>query len=169
MSSHKQKSLLFVAGLLLAAFTGPLKAQPGVGDPLPDWGGLGLEGALPETGGRVLLVDFWASWCAPCQASFPDLAGIHRDYAARGVTLVAISVDRNVRAYEAFLKKHTPPFATVRDARQSYVEAVGVPAMPTSVVVGRDRKIRAVFSGYHGEKTGAALRAALDAALNENL
>jgi thiol-disulfide isomerase/thioredoxin len=159
--------LLLLAGLLLAGLTSRLPAQPGVGDLLPDWAGLGLEGSLPETGGRVLLVDFWASWCAPCQASFPDLADIHRDYAARGVTLVAVSVDKSARAYEAFVKKHAPPFATARDARQEYVAAVGVPAMPTSVVVGRDRRIRAVFPGYHGEKTGAALRAALEAALTE--
>lgn len=169
MSSLKTLRLLLLTGGLLTVATAALPAQPVVGDPLPDWAGRGLEGALPETGGRVLLVDFWASWCAPCEASFPDLAAIHRDYAARGVTLVAISVDKNARAYGVFLKKHAPPFATVRDSRQEYVASVGVPVMPTSVVVGRDRKIRAVFAGYHGEKTGAALRAALEAALAENL
>lgn len=169
MSSHKKLNLLLLASVLLAGPVNHLPAQPGVGELLPDWAGLGLEGTLPETGGRVLLVDFWASWCAPCQASFPDLAGIHRDFTARGVTLVAVSVDKNARAYEAFLRKYAPPFATVRDARQAYVAAVGVPVMPTSVVVGRDRKIRAVFAGYHGDKTAAALRAALEAALAENL
>ena len=169
MSSLKKISLLLLAGALLVGPAGRLPAQPGVGELLPDWAGLGLEGTLPETGGRVLVVDFWASWCAPCQASFPDLAGIHRDFSARGVTLVAVSVDKNARAYAAFVKMYPPPFATVRDARQAYAAAVGVPVMPTSVVVGRDRRIRAVFAGYHGEKTGTALRAALEAALAENL
>jgi len=162
-------SHFLLVGLLLAGRACPLPAQPGVGDLLPDWTGRGLEGVPPETSGRVLLVDFWASWCAPCQESFPDLAGIHRDFGPRGVTLVAISVDKEARAYAAFLKKLAPPFATVRDARQEYVAAVGVPAMPTTLVVGRDRKIRAVFPGYHGEKTGMALRAALEAALAEKL
>jgi thiol-disulfide isomerase/thioredoxin len=161
--------MLLLTGLLLAGVVVRLPAQPAPGVLLPDWAGRGLEGALPDTQGRVLVVDFWASWCAPCQASFPDLAGIHRDYAGRGVTLVAISVDQTARAYEAFVKKFAPPFVTVRDARREYVATVGVPAMPTTLVVGRDRKIRAVFAGYHGEKTGAALRAALDAALGENL
>ena len=167
MSSRKHLCSFLLAGLLLAGSACPLLAQPGVGDSLPAWAGHGLEGSVPEPGGRVLLVDFWASWCAPCQASFPDLAGIHRDFSPRGVTLVAISVDRDARAYAAFLKKHAPPFVTVRDARQQYVEAVGVPVMPTTLVVGRDGKIRAVFPGYHGEKTGLALRAALEAALAE--
>lgn len=167
MSSLKQLYSFLLVGLWLAGSACPLLAQPGVGESLPAWTGLGLEGSLPETGGRVLLVDFWASWCAPCQASFPDLAGIHRDFSPRGVTLVAISVDRDARAYAAFLKKHAPPFATARDVRQAYVEAVGVPAMPTTFVVGRDGKIRAIFPGYHGEKTGSALRAALEAALAE--
>jgi len=159
--------LLLRAGLLLAVCACRLPAQTGVGDPLPDMTGAGLEGALPETRGRVLLVDFWASWCAPCQESFPELSRIQREFEARGVTLVAVSVDRSARDYAAFVKKHAPPFATVRDARQEYVAAVGVPAMPTSVVVGRDRKIRAILPGYHGEKTAAALRAALEAALAE--
>ena len=169
MSLPRHFHRFLLVGLLLAGRACPLPAQPGVGDLLPDWTGRGLEGVPPETSGRVLLVDFWASWCAPCQASFPDLAGIHRDFSPRGVTLVAISVDKDARAYAAFLKKHAPPFATVRDARQEYVAAVGVPAMPTTLVVGRDRKIRAVFPGYHGDKTGAALRAALEAALAEKL
>lgn len=168
MSSRDSIRLFVLAGLLLAAVLSAGRAEPRAGDPFLSWDGFGLEGALPETGSRVLLVDFWASWCAPCQASFPDLAGIHRDYESRGVAIVAVSVDKNSRAYDAFLKKHVPPFTTVRDSRQDYVAAVGVPAMPTSLVVGRDGKIRAVFAGYHGEKTGAALRAALDAALTEN-
>jgi thiol-disulfide isomerase/thioredoxin len=168
MSSPKHIRSFLLAGLLLAGCASLLPAQTGVGDSLPDWAGLGLEGQLPETSGRVLLVDFWASWCAPCQESFPDLAAINRDFSPRGVTVVAISVDQKARDYAAFLKKHSPPFTTVRDARQEYVAAVGVPTMPTSLVVGRDRKIRVIFPGYHGEKTGTALRAALEAALAEN-
>lgn len=168
MSSRHNFRVLLFAGLLYGGVPS-LQAQLGVGDPLPDWAGLALEGPLPETRDRVLLVDFWASWCAPCQASFPDLARMHEDYGSRGVTLVAISVDRNQRAYEAFLKKHAPPFATVRDARQEYIAAVQVQTMPTSFVVGRDRRIRAVFSGYHGEKTSVAIRAALEAALADTL
>lgn len=152
---------------LLAGLPVIMPAETREGDLLPGWKAAGLEGEIPETSGRVLLVDFWASWCAPCKESFPDLAAIHRDYAARGVTVLAVSVDKNARAYEAFLRKHAPPFATVRDVRQEFVAAVGVPTMPTSLVVGRDGRIRAVFAGYHGEKTGTALRTALDAALAE--
>ncbi|HWA24325.1 MAG TPA: TlpA disulfide reductase family protein [Lacunisphaera sp.] len=159
--------LFLHAGLLLAVCACLLPAQTGVGDSLPSWAGLGLEGPLPETRGRVLLVDFWASWCAPCQESFPELARIHREFEARGVTFVAVSVDRRARDYEAFVKKHAPAFATVRDTRQEFVAAVGVPAMPTSLVVGRDGKIRAILAGFHGEKTATALRAALEAALAE--
>jgi thiol-disulfide isomerase/thioredoxin len=167
MSSLKTMRLL-LAIVLLAVGVGMLPAQPRVGDSLPDWAGRGLEGSLPDTAGRVLLVDFWASWCAPCQASFPDLAEIHREFTEKGATVVAISVDKSRRAYEAFLQKHTPPFVTARDSRQEYVAAIGVPAMPTSMIVGRDGKIRAVFPGYHGEKTSAALRAALNAALADD-
>jgi thiol-disulfide isomerase/thioredoxin len=156
------------AALLLLRRAVSLRAEIRPGDRLPRWESAGLEGQLPETTDRVLLVDFWASWCAPCKESFPELAAIHRDYAARGVTVLAVSVDKNVRAYEAFLKKQAPPFSTVRDVRQEYVTTVGVSAMPTSLVVDRDGRVRAIFAGYHGERTGMALRAALDSALAAN-
>ncbi len=169
MSSPSRMHRFIMAGLLLAGLAAWSRAEPRAGERLPPWDGIKLEGTMPEIAGRVLLVDFWASWCAPCKASFPDLAEIHRDYAQRGVTIVGISVDKDARAYAAFLRRHAPPFATLRDAQQEYATAVGVPAMPTSLVVGRDGRIREVFPGYHGEKTGTALRAALDAALAENL
>ncbi len=165
--SSPRKFALLALGVLLSGGALLSGAQLGVGDRLPSWEGMGLEGKMPVTAGRVVLVDFWASWCLPCAASFPDLAKIHQAYEARGVTLVGIGVDQSQRAYQNFLKKQAPPFSTVRDVRQEYVAAVGVTAMPTSFVVGRDGRIRAVFNGFHGEKTAQALRHALESALNE--
>lgn len=167
MSRHKLQSVLF-AGLILLAAGHPLRAQLAVGDMFPSMGGLALEGKLPVTEGRVLLVDFWASWCAPCKASFPALAQLHSWYAQRGVVVLGVSVDENAQDYAAFLKKQTPPFSIVRDQAQKLVTLVQVPVMPTTYVIGRDGRIRVILSGYHGKETDKALRTALNTALAEN-
>lgn len=159
------KNILLLLGLLTLA--GRLAAELAVGDPMPGFADRQLEGTLPETAGRVVLVDFWASWCAPCQASFPALAKLHQEFSSRGVTIVGVSVDKKAGDYDKFLKKHAPPFPTLRDAAQRYVAAVQVPTMPTSYVVGRDGRIRAILVGFHGEETDRAIRAALAAALAE--
>lgn len=165
MSPHK---FLLRFLLVLAAFAaGPgLRAQLAVGDDFPKLASLPFDGSLPETGGRVLVVDFWASWCAPCKASFPALTKLHADYAARGVTVLGVSVDESASAYAAFLKKQAPAFATVRDREQKLVRAVDVPVMPTSYVIGRDGVILAVLRGYHGAESEQALRTAIDQALS---
>jgi thiol-disulfide isomerase/thioredoxin len=156
-----------IAGLLFGLSLLPLRAVPATGTIFPKLAQSQLEGTLPETENRVLLVDFWASWCAPCKASFPALDQLQADYGPRGVVIVGVSVDEKASAYTAFLKQHAPKFTTVRDQAHKLVSAVKVPAMPTSFVIGRDGRIRAVFAGYHGEQTEKAVRTALEQALAE--
>jgi thiol-disulfide isomerase/thioredoxin len=141
------------------------------GDPFPALGGANLVslagGELPATAGKIVLVDFWASWCAPCKASFPALAKLHQDYAPRGVVIVAVGIDEKVAAANAFVKKLAPPFATLHDRTQALVKQVGVPTMPTSYLIGRDGRVRFVHEGFHGEASDRELRQKLDALLAE--
>ncbi|MBA3848727.1 MAG: hypothetical protein C0502_01870 [Opitutus sp.] len=159
------RSALLAALFLFGSPPALLHAQPAPGDPFPRLADHALEGSLPELDGRLVLVDFWASWCAPCKAAFPALARIHADYSARGVTLVGVSVDEKASAYAAFVKRHRPPFATVRDAAHKLAGAAKIPSLPTTVLVGRDGHVLAVFAGYHGAKSDAEIRTALDRAL----
>lgn len=125
-----------------------------VGDTLPDLGGFKLDGKLPaDMKGKVVLVDFWASWCGPCKQSFPALNEIQKQFAAEGLVVVAINVDESRADMEAFLKQHPAEFAVVRDAAQKLVEKAGVETMPSSFLIGRDGKIRSVHSGFKGEET----------------
>jgi thiol-disulfide isomerase/thioredoxin len=162
-------ALLPVLGLLsLAALTTVTHAQLKIGDTFPALASAALiGGTMPATEGKILLVDFWASWCAPCKASFPALGKINTDYAPRGVVLVGVSVDEKAPAYAAFVKKFAPPFITLHDAEQKLVRAVQVPAMPTTYVVGRDGRVRFIHAGYHGDTTDKQLRTELDALLAE--
>ena len=159
--------LNIIGALLALAALAPLRADVKTGEAFPALASAGLAGDVPVTAGKILLVDFWASWCAPCKASFPAYARLHAAYAARGLVIVAVSVDEDPAAYAAFVKKLAPPFAIVRDATQQLVRTVNVPTMPTSYLVGPDGKVRRIHSGFHGEETEKALRAEIEALLAE--
>jgi thiol-disulfide isomerase/thioredoxin len=157
-----------VAVALVLSGSAAAQAQIGTGDVFPPLTSAGLTGgAVPETQGHVVLVDFWASWCAPCKASFPAFARIHAEYAAKGLVIVAVSVDEKTAAYAAFVKKWSPPFAALHDGEQKLVSAVKVPAMPTSYLLGRDGRVRFVHTGFHGNVTESELRQHIDALLAE--
>lgn len=151
------------------AALGAARARVAVGDAFPALTDpeLSLEGELPALDGQVTLVDFWASWCEPCRTSFPVYARLQADYGARGLRVVGVSVDKQRAAYEAFLKRLSPTFATVRDARHRLASVVDVPAMPTCFLVGRDGRVRFVGVGFHGEETAADLQRAIEDALAE--
>ena len=143
--------LLLIATLALLA----ARANAGwkVGDSLPDLAAHKLEGKLPELKGKVVLVDFWASWCVPCAKSFPAMDELYHKYKDRGLVVVAVSVDDKAADMEKFLKKHSASFTVVRDAAHSLVAAADVSTMPTAFIVDREGKVRFVHSGFRGEET----------------
>jgi thiol-disulfide isomerase/thioredoxin len=161
-----QTRLVLIAALALPALAA--RAELKSGDPFPSLAAAGLDGTLPATEGKVVLVDFWASWCAPCKASFPSYLRLQEEYAPRGLVIVAVSVDENQAAYEKFVKNHHPPFATVRDRTQQLVSQVNVPTMPTCYLVGHDGTVRFVHQGFHGEDSERELRKEIATLLAEN-
>jgi thiol-disulfide isomerase/thioredoxin len=125
-----------------------------VGDTFPDLGGFKLEGKLPDgLKGRVVMIDFWASWCEPCKESFPAMNDLQKKYGGQGLEVIAINVDENKADMDAFLKKHAATFTVVRDASQKLVDKAGIGTMPTSFFLDRDGKVRFTHSGYRGDET----------------
>ena len=122
---------------------------------------------LREFAGKVVYLDFWASWCAPCKASFPVYSKLQADYAPRGLVIVAVSIDENPAAYERFVKNLHPPFVTMHDKAQQLVRQVSVPTMPTCYLIGRDGKVHFVHQGFHGDESERELRKEIDALLAE--
>lgn len=159
----------FLAAAMLVATLG--RAEVKVGDAFPALEPAGVVaiggGALPATAGKIVLVDFWASWCTPCTASFPMMAKLHRDYASRGLVIAAVGIDEKPAAAAAFAKKLAPPFPTLHDRGQKLVKVVAVPAMPTSYLVGRDGRVRFRHEGYHDVTTERELRKEIEALLAE--
>lgn len=145
----------FAAGLIQA------------GAEFPDLSKAGLEGTLPDLKGKVVVVDFWASWCTPCKKAMPMYAELHKDYAGKDVVILAISLDEERKAYDAFLKKNSLPFAVARDPKGKLAETVGVQEMPTSFVIGKDGKVASVHSGSLGDKAKAKLSTEIDGLLKK--
>lgn len=122
------------------------------GAAFPPFAGYRFQGNLPQDlNGKILVIDFWASWCAPCKASFPVLSAIQNEFAARGVVVLGISVDEKASAFDQFKKRMNPTFATVRDTDHRLTVDVAVPTMPTTYIVDRNGRVRFVHAGFHDE------------------
>jgi thiol-disulfide isomerase/thioredoxin len=161
-----------VAVLLCAPLFALLaRAEVKVGDAFPALAPAGLVPLtgpeVPATAGKVVLVDFWASWCAPCKASFPMMAQLQKDFASRGLVIAAVGVDEKPAAAAAFARKMAPPFPALHDREQKLVSQVVVPTMPTSYLIGRDGRVRFVHEGFHGDVTERELRKQIETLLAE--
>jgi len=104
--------------------------------------------ALDSLRGRVVYLDFWASWCEPCRRSFPWMETMHQRYAARGLTVVAIDLDKDRDAADEFLARYPASFPVAFDPAGKTAEAYGVSAMPTSYLIGRDGAILSTHAGF---------------------
>lgn len=98
--------------------------------------------------GRVLYVDFWASWCAPCARGIPFLNALQRDYGARGLEVVGISVDERIEDARAFLRRYPAGFTVAGDPDGRCPKAFSVSAMPSSFLIDRHGVIRHVHLGF---------------------
>jgi thiol-disulfide isomerase/thioredoxin len=159
--------LCSTAALLLAGTRIVLAELIKTGQDFPDMAQTQLEGALPELKGKIILVDFWASWCGPCRVSFPYLQKISEEYQDKGVVVLGISVDDKKKDMEKFAAKFKASFPIARDAKHLLVSKVGIETMPSSVLVDRQGKVRFIHGGFHGDETAAQMKKELDQLLKE--
>ncbi len=125
------------------------------GRPAPALVGPRLDGPafdLAAERGKLVLVDFWASWCEPCRRELPALERLHRQHAAAGLVVVGVSVDEQRGDAEQFLRDQVQlSFPIVHDADHALAGAWSPPKMPTVYLVERDGTIARTFAG---EKPG---------------
>ncbi|HVJ45713.1 MAG TPA: TlpA disulfide reductase family protein [Luteolibacter sp.] len=149
--------------LILLSLIAPLSAVE-VGQAAPKLSTL-VGGKTPDTAGKVVIVDFWASWCGPCKASFPAFNRLHDKYASKGVVIIGVGVDDDAAKHAAFVGKTGAKFTTVHDKDKKAATVFAPPAMPTTYIIDRKGVIRHVHEGFKGAKTEAAYAAEIEALL----
>lgn len=97
---------------------------------------------------KVVLVDFWASWCGPCRQSFPWLSTMSQRYGENGLVVVAINLDKDRGLAETFLRQFSPPFIVAFDPAGKTAEAFNVTAMPSSFLVSRSGHVVYSHAGF---------------------
>ena len=127
--------LLPLAALMLAFTTAPACAESG---------GLDLE----KYRGKVVLVDFWASWCAPCKQAFPALARLAHDHRAQDLAVITINEERQRPAGEAFLRQVRSSLPVIWDSAGSIGKSWTVNEMPTTLLFDRKGKLRYRHQGF---------------------
>ena len=121
----------------------------------------GKEVASSEYAGKVVLLNFWATWCPPCQAEIPALNSLHNDYKSKGVEVVGISVDEDgPEAVKAFAVQRGIDYPILMSS-DAVIEAYGgIRGIPTTFLISRDGKI---VKKFYGEQTKSKLEEAVKA------
>ncbi len=108
--------------------------------------------SLASLHGKVVYLDFWASWCVPCRQSFPWMATVYDEYKDKGLAVVAINLDKNRELADSFLERYTAPFTVAFDPAAKSAEAFRVEAMPSSFIIDRSGKIVWAHQGFEESK-----------------
>lgn len=154
----RSRPVLFAMFLLSACEPKPASQAPGGGapatadTPAPALSGPSLAGAgttvdLAAMRGKLVLVDFWASWCEPCRREMPELEALYKRHQARGLELVGVSMDEARGDAEAFLREVPVSFPMIFDEGQALAKSWSPPKMPTLYVVDPEGKVAKVIAG----------------------
>ncbi len=137
------------------------RSETAPGFSLPSLGGSGSV-SLASFRGKIVVLNFFASWCAPCRLEAPGLRKVSKDYADRGVQLLGVDFRDNDAAGQAFMDEFGLDYPAASDAAGSLADDFGLYGMPTTFVIDADGIIRYRFVGYVQEDS---LRGSLDALL----
>ena len=147
------KAAWHLAALLMISLAAPnaLAARPGNPAPTCELKSLQQESVLaPVTWptGQVLLVDFWASWCAPCAHAFTFLNELHKEFKDQGLSIIAVNVDEEREEALKFLKRHPLDVIVAIDTRGDCPTAFDLPGMPSSFLIDRQGVVQFVHRGF---------------------
>lgn len=150
----KTASALLVSGLL-AVTTPTWAVEAGATAPEFTLNNLQRSVKLSDYKGKTVYLDFWASWCGPCKQSIPWMNDMQVKYAAQGLQVIAVNVDKKQADATAFLAQRPVQFEVLFDASGQTPQAYAIKAMPTSVLIGADGKVLHVHSGFREDQRQA--------------
>ncbi len=127
-----------------------LLRKPGVGDVL-EIRGTATHGEaidLADLKGKVVLVDFWATWCGPCIAEMPNLKSAYAEFKDKGFEIIGVSIDQSLDPLKKYLAAEKTPWSTLWDPgqKESMADKYGITSIPALFLVGKDGKVAAVNS-----------------------
>ena len=109
----------------------------------------GEEVTLTSLRGKVVLLDFWATWCSPCREAVPHLVALHKRYREKGLVLIGMSADKGEEAaVRRFVKAMDIPYMIII-APDDLIRGYGVTALPTTVFIDRQGRIRERIIGFN--------------------
>src|SRR5262245_32110674 len=142
---------LRLAGVIAALAAAPALALE-EGDPAPAWTAPALVGgeqvSLAAARGKVVYLDFWASWCTPCRAALPAIEELRREFPPDSFTVLAVNLDREPEAARRFLAKSPVGYPSATDPEGRIPKSFGLETMPTSYLIDRNGVIRYVHRGF---------------------
>jgi cytochrome c biogenesis protein CcmG/thiol:disulfide interchange protein DsbE len=122
----------------------------GVGDTAPEFRVKTDSGAVitpKEFGGKVLILNFWASWCTPCVQEMPSLNQIQQMFGPQGLVVLGVNVDSKEELYRNMLKRFQITFQTVRDPEENINYHYGTYKIPESYIIDRNGKVVQKYAG----------------------
>ncbi|HEX9275294.1 MAG TPA: TlpA disulfide reductase family protein [Casimicrobiaceae bacterium] len=147
------RRLIAQSSLALGVWAMSPAAWPAVaGDPAPECAASTFDNArtirVADYKGKVVYLDFWASWCPPCRESFPFMNELQRELGEKGLQIMAVSVDKVAADAQRFLARYPPQFTVALDTTWTCASAYLLPGMPTSFVIDKRGLIRDVHIGF---------------------
>lgn len=117
-------------------------------------GACAAELDLSEYRGKVIYVDFWASWCGPCKQSFPWLDGLVTEYKSQNFVVIGVNVDKDRSRAERFLDETPANFPIVYDPKGELAASYKVAGMPGGVLIDRSGHVRFQHAGFSEKQRG---------------
>lgn len=148
---HLPFVIIFVLILTRPATASSIEIGPEVGKRAPAFELLDLSGKkqnLAEYSGKVVLLNFWATWCGPCKAEMPSLNSLFEEFKTQGFVVIAVSIDASEKPVQSFVSKQELTFPVLMDPdKEVYFDEYAVFALPTSVLIDRNGIIAHKFIG----------------------
>lgn len=148
----RTRPILFALVLATAMLTTALSASAlGTGSRAPEINLESLDGdqiRMRGLRGKVVIVDFWASWCAPCREEMPVLNRLYETYKDQGLVVIGVSQDERTRDARGFLRRTPAAFPIVIDSEHAVAGRYSPPRMPTSYIIDRRGVVRHVHEGF---------------------